>query len=255
MFYSAAGAPEMSARQTANQRNSWKLKASQMMCKTTIGIIKPKFRQGFGRKLLITHHLVADCLVFCVHVNRPVGPMLSILYKILDPSEKEFQKESKSNRFNHINLFSLRNLGLGNQPFGSTFWSALFQELQTERAHPLQFMIELRPGFLGRQAIKKIGQLDAVTHDCVCGAVAKVLSDVEAVVRVIKALNGLRHAQHPTGQRLHEAQVQQCKQLDLLAEPAARLGEKNPEWIFASHRILTLEKNLTPATLEDACSK
>jgi len=35
-----------------------------------------------------------------------------MLYKILDPSEKEFQKESKSNRFNHINLFSLQNLGL-----------------------------------------------------------------------------------------------------------------------------------------------
>jgi len=88
------------------------LSETEVFFKIFIDLVKPKFRQGFGRKLLITHHLVADCLVFCVHVNRPVGPMLSMLYKILDPSEKEFQKESKSNRFNHINLFSLRNLGL-----------------------------------------------------------------------------------------------------------------------------------------------
>lgn len=80
-------------------------------------------------------------------------------------------------------------------------WGTLpAQELQTESAYRFQFMVELAPRLLCRQALKKIGQLGPTAHNRIGLPLPKVSLNVEAIVSVVEMFHCFGGTEQPTCQ-------------------------------------------------------
>lgn len=99
--------------------------------------------------------------------------------------------------------------------------SASRQQLEAEYSYGFELLIKFASSLLGAQGIKEVGQLYAAAHRIVGFFAAQRAAYVRAVRRMVEALHRFGRSQCSARQRLHDAEVDDGKELKVLRTAAA----------------------------------
>lgn len=115
-------------------------------------------------------------------------------------------------------------------------------------------MLKLALGYQGWEGVKQIGQLHAATHDLIGRAAAHLLAHIQAILGMKERAQRIGGADQAVAQRFEDAQVEQGEDFHLFGPGLARFRQQLTEFDCVVHGRL-FEKNFTPATCPDSCSK